>query len=376
MKIIADAHLPYVDEYFGCYGDVQKILGREMCANDVKGADILLVRSVTTVNAELLDGSGVKFVGTMTAGADHMDTEWLESAGILWSTAAGFNAPPVADYVVSVVASLMQRHILPHKKFKAAVIGVGNVGRRVVEYLRLLGIEVVMCDPLRARLEPDFASTPLDEISDVDFITLHTPLTLTGEDATYHMIGADFLRRQKSGSVLLNASRGAVVDTNALLQDGGHMIWCLDVFEDEPEINKQVLERASLATPHIAGYSVQSKIRGIDMLYQAACHLGVIQAQPIAPIVMPRQQLSYSGKQHHWQDIVLGVFNPAVMTAMMRASVLPAEFHGTVFDELRNRFNYRNEFAYTSVPGLVVPNQEVRILAHLGFDLNSSNALR
>jgi erythronate-4-phosphate dehydrogenase len=371
MKIIADAHLPFVDEYFGCYGEIKKILGREMCREDLQEADMLLVRSVTTVNAALLSGSSVKFVGTMTAGADHLDTEWLNQAGILWSTAAGFNAPPVADYVVSTIAALMQRRMLPHKKFKAAVIGVGSVGRLVVEKLRLLNIDVVVCDPLRARLEPDFISTPLEHIADVDLISLHIPLTTDCDDATYHMINADFLRRQKSGSVLLNVSRGAVIDSSALLSDGAHMLWCLDVFENEPEINKSILGRATLATPHIAGYSVQSKVRGMAMLYQAACHQGVITPQSTGAIAMPSQNLSYSGTRHHWQDIVLGVFNPAVMTAMMRTSIMPAEYPGVIFDELRNRFQYRHEFAFTSVPGLVVPDQEVRILAHLGFNLNS-----
>lgn len=371
MKIVADAHLPYVKEYFGCDGEIHKVMGREMTAADVKDADILLVRAVTNVNAALLDGSSVKFVGSMTAGADHLDVKWLEKSGIKWCAAPGFNAPPVADYVVSAVAALMRRRLLPQKKLKAAVIGVGHVGRLVVEKLKLLEVDVVMCDPLRARQEDGFVSTPLDQITDVDLISLHVPLTQEGDDATYHMINSEFLRRQKAGCVLLNASRGAVVDSVALMQDGVHLSWCLDVFENEPEIDKKILERAAIATPHIAGYSVQSKVRGMDMLYQRACDLGVMERQSIEPLAMPRQELNYSGTQHHWQDIVLGVFNPVVMTSMMHTTILPAEYHGIMFDELRNRFQYRHEFAFTSVPGLKVPDMEVRILAHLGFDLSS-----
>lgn len=372
MKIVADGHLPYVDEFFGRYGDIKKVLGRDMQPDTVEDADILLVRSVTKVNAELLQHSRVKFVGSMTAGADHMDTKWLDSAGIKWSTADGFNATPVADYVISTLAALMQRHVLPQKRARIAIIGAGNIGKKVIERLQLLDMEVIVCDPPRARQEPSFKSVSLDEISDVDLISLHVPLQLTGEDATYHFINSDFLKRQKAGCVLLNASRGAVIDSNALLQDGGHLIWCLDVFEDEPEINKQILERAALATPHIAGYSVQSKVRGMEMLYQAACHLGVIAAQDKPPLVMPHQELGYAGRQHRWQDIVLGVFNPAVMTAMMRTSVLPSEHHGVVFDELRNRFQFRHEFAFTKIPGLPLADQDVRILAHLGINLNSN----
>lgn len=372
MKIIADGHLPYVDEFFGQYGEIKKVLGREMQPADVKGADLLLVRSVTKINADLLQDSNVKFVGSMTAGADHMDTAWLTSAGIQWSTADGFNATPVADYVVSTLAALLQRHVLPQKRARVVVVGAGNVGSKVIERMHLLNMEVIVCDPPRARAEANFKSVALHEIEDVDFISLHVPLQMDGEDATYHCIDSAFLKRQKAGTVILNASRGAVVDSNALLQSGGHLIWCLDVFENEPEIDKNILERANLATPHIAGYSVQSKVRGMEMLYQAACHAGVITAMDKAPLVMPHQVLGYAGKEHHWQDIVLGVFNPAVMTAMMRTSVLPAEHHGVIFDELRNRFQYRHEFAYTKVPGLMLANHDVRILAHLGFDLNSN----
>jgi erythronate-4-phosphate dehydrogenase len=371
MKIVADAHLPFIDEFFGCYGDIKKILGRDIRAEDVSDADMLLIRSVTNVNAALLSGSSVKFVGSMTAGADHLDAEWLDKTGIRWSTATGFNAPPVSDYVVSILAALMSRRLLPKKKFKAAVIGAGNIGRRVIERMNLLGLDVIVCDPLRAREEKNFRSVSLNQIADVDFITLHVPLTTSGSDATYHMINDEFLQRQKAGCVLLNASRGAVIDSQALLSDGGHLLWCLDVFEDEPNINKAILERSALATPHIAGYSVQSKVRGMEMLYQAACHAGMVEPQTKVPIAMPRQRLSYAGTQHHWQDIVLGVFNPVVMTSMMRTSVMPAGHHGVVFDELRNRFNYRHEFAFTGAPGLVIPDQEVRILAHLGFNLNS-----
>ena len=371
MKIVADAHLPYAEEFFGCYGQITKVIGRDMRAEHVQSADILLVRSITDVNANLLKGSTVKFVGSMTAGADHLDAEWLDQAGILWSTAAGFNAPPVADYVMSTIAALMRRRILPQKRAKVAVIGAGNVGSLVIEKLKLLNMDVIVCDPLRARDESDFKSVPLADISDVDLVSLHVPLTEDGEDATHHMINSEFLRRQKAGSVLLNVSRGAVVDSEALLQDGAHMIWCVDVFEGEPDINKTILERAAQATPHIAGYSVQSKIRGMEMLYQAACHLDVIKPQEVEPIVMPNQVLNYSGKQHQWQDIVLGVFNPVVMTSMMRTAIMPSEYHGAVFDELRNRFQYRHEFAFTSVPGLVLADDDVRILAHFGFNLNS-----
>lgn len=372
MKIVADAYIQYVDDYFAMHGELKKIIGREITAADVKDADMLLVRSITPVNKALLAGSNVKFVGSMTAGADHLDTEWLDAAGIKWSTVAGFNAPPVADYVVSMIAALMQRRVLPQRNIKAAVIGVGHVGKLVVERLKLLDIHYVMCDPLRAKSEVGFQSQDLDAIKDVDLILLHVPLTREGDYPTYHMINEEFTRRQKNGCVIVNAARGAVVDPEAMIKHGAHITWCLDVYENEPAVDRETLERATLTTPHIAGYSVQSKMRGMEMLYKAACDAGVIEAGKNEPVKLPRQLLAYSGTQYHWQDIVLGVFNPVVMTAMMRSTILPAEHADVVFDELRNRFDYRHEFAYTDIPGLALPDpQDVRILARLGFDLNS-----
>ncbi|HTM63792.1 MAG TPA: 4-phosphoerythronate dehydrogenase [Gammaproteobacteria bacterium] len=373
MKIVADAHLPYLKEYFGQYGEIRSVLGREMGPDDVKDADILLVRAVTNVDEKLLGRSRIKFVGSMTAGLDHLDVKWLQKSGIAFSSAPGFNAPPVADYVVSMIAALMRKRLLPQTRIKAAVIGAGNVGSLVIKNLDLLGIDLVVCDPLRAETEPGFVSTPIDEIKDVDLITLHVPLTKDGAYPTHHFIDSDFILRQKPGTVMLNASRGGVVDSAALLQHGSHLVWCLDVFENEPEIDKQLLERAVIATPHIAGYSQQSKVRGMSMIYQAACQAGVVESQQKEPIAMPHQTLNYSGMQHHWQDIVLGIFNPVVMTAMMQTKIMPAEHHGVIFDELRNRFQFRHEFAFTSVPGLVVPDNEVRILAHLGIDLSSKS---
>ncbi|TAK74698.1 MAG: 4-phosphoerythronate dehydrogenase [Gammaproteobacteria bacterium] len=349
MKIVADHHIPYVKEYFGEVGELILKPGRRISPDDVKDADILLVRSITPVNEKLLAGSRVRFVGSVTAGADHLETKWLEAAGIDYSVASGFNAPPVADYVVSVVAALQRKGLLLQPRKKAAVIGVGQVGRLVAERLKLLNFDVVLCDPFRAEAESDFVSTPMEELSDLNLITLHVPLHRHGAYPTRHFIEKDFLQRQKLGCVLINASRGAVIDSEALLQYGTHLHWCFDVWEHEPEINKIILEQAFLATPHIAGYSVQSKMRGIEMIYRIACEKQII--QPLSPpsLVMPHQALSFAGHQHHWQDIVLGIFNPIVMTAMMRTTLLPASECGVLFDEMRNQFTYRHEFGFTQV---------------------------
>jgi erythronate-4-phosphate dehydrogenase len=368
VKIVADEQLPYLQEYFGKQSDVVVKPGRAITHAEVKEADILLVRSITHVNQHLLANTRVKFVGSMTAGADHLDIPWLEQAGIAWCTAAGFNAPPVADYVISTLAALQRKTLLLQQPRTAAVIGVGHVGKLVAAQLALLNFTVILCDPLRAAQEPDFNSVSLTDIADVDLISLHVPLTKTGEHPTYHCINADFLRRQKPGCVIINASRGAVIDSAALLQHGSTLHWCLDVWEREPHIDKEILAQCIFATPHIAGYSLQSKIRGMEMLYQAAKQHGLLPSAATPPLVMPTQQLRFSGAQHHWQDIVLGVFNPSIMTAMMRTQLLPATATGELFDEMRHKFHYRHEFAFTQVEADVIAADK-KILEKLAIRL-------
>jgi len=368
MKIVADSHIPFVKDYFSAYGELVLQKGRQISHEDVKEADILLVRSITPVNQQLLENTKVRFVGSVTAGADHLDTQWLEEVGIQWHVAAGFNAPPVADYVTGIVAALRSENVFDLNGVRAAVIGVGNVGKLVAEKLQTLGMSVVMCDPLRANAEHDFHSVSLDELSELDLITLHVPLVKTGAHPTYHFIDRHFLQRQKPGCVLINASRGSVINTTDLLQYGEHLRWCFDVWAGEPNIDKAVLEKAYLATPHIAGYSVQSKIRGIDMIYRLFCENNIIMPHAIAPVTLPRQQLFFSGMNHHWQDIVLGVFNPRIMTAMMRDILLPSQDAGVRFDEMRNQFNYRHEFGFTDIHAQVLPDDR-QLLQKLGLTI-------
>jgi erythronate-4-phosphate dehydrogenase len=378
MKIVADSEIPYINDYFGAYGELVLKRGRTITSDDVKDADILLVRSITPVDENLLANTRVKFVGSVTAGADHLDTKWLDEAGIVWSVAHGFNAPPVADYVISMIAALQKRGLLLRGWFgqesvKAAVIGVGNVGRLVALRLPWLNIDITLCDPIRAENEANHEANvvyaSLDALSDLDLISLHVPLTKTGNHPTYHFIDKAFLKRQKRGCILLNASRGSVIHSQDLLQYGAHLRWCLDVWEHEPKINKLILEQALIATPHIAGYSIQSKIRGIDMIYRIACEKNIIEPQPVSPLKMPYQQLVFTGDYHHWQDIVLGIFNPMITTTMMRSLLLPSNEDGHLFDEMRNEFNYRYEFSYTKIVAAGLSDGDKVLLTKLGITL-------
>lgn len=367
MKIVADAHLPYVTDYFGEIGQLVLKPGRCIGPQDVKDADILLVRSVTRVDEKLLSGSKIKFVGSVTAGADHIDTHWLDQAGILWGIAKGFNAKAVADYVICVIAALQKRQWSIHEKPKVAVIGVGHAGSAVVKHLQTLNATIIMSDPLRAKQEKGFLSVPLSEISNVDLISLHVPLARTGPCPTFHFIDSHFLKRQNPGCILLNTSRGAVLSSDVLLQDGEHLVWCFDVWEHEPAINKAILARACIATPHIAGHSVQAKARGIEMIYRLACEKKILRPSLKQNISFPYQDLCLGAKKAHWQDIVLRVFDPLSMTQTMQSAMLPVKEHGQMFDHIRAQFTGRHEFAYSKVAGVSVVEEDKMILAQLGL---------
>lgn len=369
MKIVADAHIPFVKDYFSAYGELVLTSGRAITHDLVKDADMLLVRSITAVNAELLKDTRVKFVGSVTAGADHLDTKWLDEHNIAWSVATGFNAPPVADYVVSTIAALQRKNLLNDTKVKVGVIGVGHVGKLVADRYKLFNFEVVLCDPLRAEQEKNFHSTPLDELAGLDLISIHVPLTRGAKHPTYHLLDKKFLQRQKPGAVLLNVSRGAVINSEDLLKYGAHLHWCFDVWEHEPNINKTILEKAFIATPHIAGYSVQSKIRGIEMIYKMMVQKKIIQPQAVEPVPMPTQELNFAGEKHRWEDIVLGTFNPLIMTALMHTNLLSAEDGTDQFDEMRNQFNYRFEFAFTKIAGVELADEDRKILQGLGLNI-------
>lgn len=266
-KIVADENIPFVEELFGIFGEVRLHAGRNISKTEVVDADVLLVRSVTQVNRALLENTRVKFVGTCTIGTDHLDIAWLTKNNIAWASAPGCNAMAVVQYVLSSLAALQ----LLEQPIKVAIVGCGNVGGQVYKTLKALGKDCVGIDPFKNKQEfPDIVD--FEGIYDCDVVCLHTPLTRSGSHPTFHMIDETVLRKLKSGSLLLNAGRGAVIDNSALLKvlrQGGSLNVVLDVWEPEPAINTELFERVTLGTPHIAGYSYEGKINGSLMIFDA-----------------------------------------------------------------------------------------------------------
>lgn len=272
MKIVADENIPLLEAFFGDLGEIVKRPGRAISANDVKDADVLLVRSVTRVDANLLDGSAVRFVGTATIGTDHLDTRWLDTQGIRWASAPGCNAQSVVEHVLSALVYLDTFHDFDWLSKTYGIVGHGQIGSRLASALRRLGCTVRVHDaPLEAMGEGPFDS--LETVLGCDVVSLHVPLTREGQWPTFHLIGERALQAMQPGSVLINTSRGGVVDDNALLPQlqAGRLHAVLDVFETEPQVSGALIRAAALATPHVAGYSLDGKCRGTEMIYRALC---------------------------------------------------------------------------------------------------------
>lgn len=274
MLIVADENIPLVDDFFAGFGEIRRYPGRSIDAACVKDADVLLVRSVTQVDRQLLQGSPVRFVGTCTIGTDHLDLGYFAEAGIHWSSAPGCNARGVVDYVLGSLLTLAELDGENLAERVYGVVGAGQVGERLVRVLHGLGWKVLVCDPPRQALEGGEFVSLETLLEQCDVISLHTPLLRDGDHPTWHLLGRDQLARLRPGAWLINASRGPVVNNDALREllhqrDDVHAV--LDVWEGEPQVDLALADLCTLATPHIAGYSLDGKQRGTAQIYQAFC---------------------------------------------------------------------------------------------------------
>ncbi|MDE1473296.1 4-phosphoerythronate dehydrogenase PdxB [Xenorhabdus bovienii] len=275
MKILVDENMPYAEQLFQQLGEVQAIPGRPVPAGVLEQADAFMVRSVTKVNESLLKGSSVKFVGTATAGMDHVDQQWLSQAGIGFSAAPGCNAIAVVEYVFSALMLLAERDQFQLKDKTVGIVGVGNVGGRLADRLAALGVKTLLCDPPRVDRGDEGEFWPLEKlVQEADILTFHTPFNKSGRYQTYHLADAELLSALPDNRILINASRGEVVDNQALLsvlQSGKKLRVVLDVWEPEPNLSLPLLALVDIGTPHIAGYTLEGKARGTTQVFEAYC---------------------------------------------------------------------------------------------------------
>ena len=275
MKVIVDNKIPYIREVLERLADeVVYLPGKEVTPEIVKDADALITRTRTRCNRELLEGSKVKFIGTATIGFDHIDTAYCQEAGIAWSNCPGCNAGGVEQYVHAALLLLQREKGINLKQTTIGIVGVGHVGSRVQRMAERMGMRILLNDPPRAdKGEEGF--TDLRTITEeCDIITFHTPLIREGRYKTFHLANEEFFRSLKKNAVIINSSRGEVVETEAVLKalnEGQIADAVIDVWENEPNINLQLLDKVFIGTPHIAGYSADGKINATRMVLQALC---------------------------------------------------------------------------------------------------------
>ena len=360
MKIIADENIPFVKECFASIGEVQALSGRRITPEAVANADILLVRSITSVNEKLLSNSNVKFVATATIGFEHVDVDYLKKRNIGFASAPGSNANSVAEYIVAALLSVAKKHKITLEGKSIGVVGVGNVGTKVAKKCAALGMNVVLNDPPLSRQTGDKKYMPLQELFGCDFITLHTPLTCEGQDKTFHLADETFFNSLKSGCVFINTSRGGVHDTSALKAAIRSKKLCaviLDVWENEPNIDCELLRLVDVSTPHIAGYSLDGKIAGMIMIYNADCeHFGLKPKYKIENFLPPPTvpQITIEKMYPDDQAILHGVVQQVYTINRddfntREIAMVEQEKRGKFFDDLRKNYPVRREFQNTIV---------------------------
>jgi erythronate-4-phosphate dehydrogenase len=273
MKIVCDNKIPFLKGALEPYADVVYLPGKDTTAEVLKDADAVITRTRTKCNETTLKGSSVKMIATATIGFDHIDTEWCEQNGIEWTNAPGCNSWSVRQYMASLLVQILNHYNLDRHNCTLGVIGVGNVGSKVAEIASILGLKVLLNDPPRARKEGNAGFVSLDEIIEKsDIITCHVPLQRNGQDATFHLFDQERISQLKPHQILINTSRGEVVDNKSLkaaLQNKMIKAASLDVWENEPDIDTELMEQLFTATPHIAGYSLDGKANGTWMSVQA-----------------------------------------------------------------------------------------------------------
>lgn len=330
MKIVVDDKIPYIRETICQLADETVFLsGAAITADDVRDADVLVVRTRTRCNRQLLEGSKVQLVVTATIGYDHIDTQWLQEAGIRWTNCPGCNSGSVAQYVECALLLLEQQKGLSLRQSTIGIVGCGHVGSKVKAVAERLGMQVLVCDPLLDN--PSFVS--LDEIERrCEVITFHVPLTREGQYATWHMADEDFFHRLSRVPYIINTSRGEVVDNQALLQalqDGRVRDAIIDVWEHEPHPNAALLDKVFIGTPHIAGYSADGKTNADNMVIDAICqHFGLPHPGIIAPPALP-SDFKYTGSP-------LDLYNPMIDSQKLKADA-------SQFEQLRNNYPLRRE---------------------------------
>lgn len=337
MKVIVEANIPFIRGYLEPMAEVVYLAPDKITPVAMRDADALITRTRTRCNAALLDGSRCRFIATATIGTDHIDLDYCRNHEITVANAPGCNAPAVAQYVFASIARAVGTE--PGKTL--GIVGVGHVGSIVERWGRQLGFNVLLCDPPRAENEGDSSFRSYDRIlRDSDIITYHTPLSRAGKHPTFHLLDRDTISQLGKRPLIINAARGAVVDNAALLEGirrGSISGAVIDCWENEPEISTALLDEAIIATPHIAGYSKEGKIRATQMAVNAFCrHFN------LPDVEFAESVPTGAAEAVKWANI-LASYNPLADTAALKSAVRSSASLCSDFEHLRNTYPYRPE---------------------------------
>lgn len=379
VRISADENIPLLTSFFSEFGPINTFAGRSVSRDDLLQTDILLVRSVTRVDEKLLAGTPVKFVGTATIGTDHIDLDYLKQAGIGFASAPGCNAQAVVDYVLSALSVLVDARDQKFDDLVVGIVGVGNVGYCLRQRLERMGVRVLATDPFRK--EDDVGSlVSLDEVLTADVVSLHTPLTTDGDYPTWHLINAERLAQMKPDACLINSCRGAVVDNQALkshLATMSEFEAILDVWEHEPELDLDLMKACLLATPHIAGYSLDGKMNGTEIIYRAVCEFLGLPIRRKLGQFLPEpgiKRVNFTDQVPVHQALrtaIRAAYEVRVDDGKMRTAMRRASSRKAAFDQLRRDYPLRRDIPTMRV-GVPAKCQELHeVLDAAGFDVRT-----
>ncbi len=375
--MVAGESIPYLKDAFETLGNLSILSGRAISSTDLHDTQILLIRSITQVNKTLLQGTPVKFVGSASAGTNHIDTAYLQSQNIEVASASGSNANSVAEYVVAGLLYLSKQGNFVLKGKTIGIVGVGNIGKLVKQKVEALGMQPILHDPPLAKLK-QIDHRSLEETLNCDVVTLHTPLTTVGPYPTYHLLNEQTFKWLKPSSIFINASRGEVVKTSALLQAiaeerVGPTI--IDVWEHEPDINWKLFQAVSLGTPHIAGHSLDGKANGTFMIYTALCnHLDIEPiwnpAQSLPSPTLPIIDVSNSSQsnQERVRETIKKIYDiESDFQRIKELLLLSPNTRPTQFDALRKNYPIRREFHHSKLRFTKSNEELAHTLIGLGF---------
>lgn len=372
MKIVADDKIPFLRGALEQFAEMVYLPGKQIKNEHIKDADALLIRTRTKCTEELLQGTTVRFIGTATIGFDHIDTQYCEKNNIKWVNSPGCNSSSVQQYIAAALLKTARDKHFKLKDKTIGIVGVGNVGSKVERISRALGMRVLLNDPPRARKEGEEKFVSLNDIlRDSDIITVHVPLNIVGDDISWHLFEEKNFRKIKKGAIFINSSRGEVVDTPSVkkILSSGKITAILDVWENEPDIDRELMAAAFISTPHIAGYSTDGKANGTSMVVNSLCGFFNIPLKQWYPENVPAPsdpEIIIDAKERSSEEVI---YEAVRHTYNIEEDDLRLRFAPSDFEKQRGDYPLRREFTSYKIKLKGADSDLKKTLKEMGFKI-------